>query len=461
MIGQLNLDTIVAIATPPGIGALGIIRLSGPDSIGIADKLFAGKNLTTVKSHTLHVGWLVEKNNPIDEVVISIFKNPKSYTGEDVVEISCHGSTYIQQQILQACIAQGARLAKPGEFTQRAFLNGKLDLTQAEAVADMISVETAAQHLTALHNLRGGFSNDLNQLREKLIHFAALIELELDFSEEDVEFADRTQLHLLLDEAIQQVSQLVQSFALGNAIKKGISVAIIGAPNAGKSTLLNALLNEERAIVSPIAGTTRDTIEETITISDIQFRFIDTAGIRQSQGDTIEDIGIERAIKNAENAQVIIHLIDMTSEKSKPTDTTFDWLKNYHNKIIEVHNKYDLWSLQNKNVAIAGNLATGIFITAKNNEGIEDLKNALVLKIGANNTNYTNTVITNTRHHTELQAILHSLKLVKQNMLDNLSSDLLALDLRQCLHHIGTLTGAVQHDRDILGTIFGKFCIGK
>jgi tRNA modification GTPase len=307
-------DTIVALATPSGIGAIGVIRLSGSRSIDIVNELFPSKDLHLQNSHTIHVGFIREDDADIDEVVVSLYKNPKSYTGEDVVEISCHGSPFVQQQVIQACIGKGARLAKAGEFTQRAFLNGKLDLTQAEAVADLISSNTAASQKTALHNIRGGFSQVLKQLRENLIQFSALIELELDFSQEDVEFADRTKFHELVDSASIVTKQLLQSFQLGNVIKNGVSVAIIGKPNAGKSTLLNALLNENRAIVSEIAGTTRDTIEEVINIDGILFRLIDTAGIRDHSTDVIELIGIEKSREKIKQSDELIYIFDVNTE---------------------------------------------------------------------------------------------------------------------------------------------------
>jgi len=306
-------DTIVALATPQGIGAIGVIRLSGKDAIGIVNKIFPSKDLSKQSSHTIHVGFLKENGNDIDEAVVSLFKTPKSYTGEDVVEVSCHGSPFVQQQVIQACIRNGARLAKPGEFTQRAFLNGKLDLVQAEAVADLIASNTNASQKAALHNIRGGFSNVLKQLREDLIRFSALIELELDFSQEDVEFAYRTKFYELVEGAGSVTTQLLESFRLGNVIKNGVSVAIIGKPNAGKSTLLNTLLNENRAIVSDIAGTTRDTIEEVINIDGILFRLIDTAGIRESSSDVIELIGMEKSREKIRQSDEVIYIFDVNT----------------------------------------------------------------------------------------------------------------------------------------------------
>jgi tRNA modification GTPase len=443
-------DTIVAIATAPGIGAIAVIRLSGNNSIAIVNQLFTSKNLNKQPSHTLHVGVLKTDNEIIDEVVVAIYKSPKSYTGEDIVEISCHGSPFIQQQIIDVCIKQGARLAKPGEFTQRAFLNGKIDLTQAEAVADIIAAQSLASKQTALKQLRGGFSNDLSMLRNQLIGFAALIELELDFSQEDVAFADRNQFMLLINQLITTTDTLANSFKLGNVIKNGVSVAIIGKPNAGKSTLLNALLNEERAIVSDIAGTTRDTIEETLNINGIIFRIIDTAGIREHSDDAIENLGIERSRSNAEKANLIIHLIDLTDNEMPD----IEWLKPFDAKTIKVFNKADAANAMpaNKN---------GIFISAKSGKGIEQLKNELYKKATGEEINIENTIITNARHYNALLKVKEALFDIKTGLLNNISGDLLAPDIRKCLNYLGIITGEIEIDRDILGTIFSKFCIGK
>lgn len=452
-------DTIVALATPPGIGAIGMIRLSGNDAIAIANTIFKGKNLLKQKSHSLHFGQIIalptaqqltqNEHEIIDEVVASVFKNPKSFTGEDVVEISGHGSPYILQKIIEACIAAGARMAKPGEFTQRAFLNGKLDLAQAEAVADLIAANSKAAQQTALNQLRGGFSSDLKLLREELINFAALIELELDFSDEDVEFADRNQLKKLIDIIYQKTTSLIESFKLGNAIKNGISVVIIGKPNAGKSTLLNALLNEERAIVSDIAGTTRDTIEETLNINGILFRLIDTAGIRAHSADVIENMGIERSKQNAEKADMIIHLIDATDIEG----SDFDWLKQFADKTITVLNKADVVTSFNDQYAIS--------ISARQKSNMEMLQAAMYKKAVGETLNTEATIVTNARHHAALLKIKESLLAIKLGMNNNLSGDLLTVDIRRALHYLGEITGQVEVDRDILGTIFGKFCIGK
>src|SRR5687767_7578225 len=337
-------DTIVALATPPGIGALGIIRLSGEEAIRIVNELFPSKNLEKENSHTIHVGLLKNTEQVLDEVVVSIYKAPRSYTGENIVEISCHGSPFIHQQVIDACIQKGARLAKPGEFTQRAFINGKLDLTQAEAVADLIASNTNASHKTAVNNIRGGFSNASKNLREQLVKFSALIELELDFSQEDVEFVDRAELKKLLQHAKLQTTHLLDSFRLGNVIKNGVTVAIIGKPNAGKSTLLNVLLNEERAIVSEIAGTTRDTIEEIINIDGILFRLIDTAGIRTHTTDAIESVGIEKSREKMRTADVVIYLFDVNETDPADLETTIREMKGEAITPLLVANKTDMIS---------------------------------------------------------------------------------------------------------------------
>ncbi|MBO9591859.1 MAG: tRNA uridine-5-carboxymethylaminomethyl(34) synthesis GTPase MnmE [Niabella sp.] len=447
-------DTIAAIATPPGIGAIGVIRLSGKTAIPVADAIFKGKKLEAQPTHTVHFGHIIapEDGSLVDEVVVTLFKGPKSYTGEDVVEISGHGSPYILQKILEAAISAGARLAKAGEYTQRAFLNGKLDLTQAEAVADLIAADSQAQQQAALQQLRGGFSGDLEKLREQLINFAALIELELDFSDEDVEFADREQFRILISNLRSQISNLLQSFRLGNVIKNGVSVAIIGKPNAGKSTLLNALLNEERAIVSAIAGTTRDTIEETLNIQGVLFRLIDTAGIREHTTDQIESIGIERSRRNAEKASLILHLVDVTD----PDTSGIEWLKPFAGKTIEVLNKTDQVSGSQRS-----NLQSAISISAKKNTGIEALKQLMYERAVGETIHTENTIVTNARHFDALSRMMESLEAIEAGMRAGLTGDLLSIDIRRTLHYLGEITGQVEVDRDILGTIFGKFCIGK
>jgi tRNA modification GTPase len=454
-------ETIVALATPPGEGAIGIIRLSGDNAIAIADKIFKGKHLAAQASHTIHFGKIVEDNTIIDEAVVSIYKAPKSYTGEDTIEISCHGSNYVLQQVINLCIANGAHMAKPGEFTQRAFLNGKLDLTQAEAVADLIASRSGAAHRSAIHNLRGGFSGELRAMREELIKFSALIELELDFSEEDVEFADRTQLTTLLNQLTAVTERLVQSFKLGNAVKNGISVAIIGKPNAGKSTLLNALLNEERAIVSDIAGTTRDTIEETLNINGILYRLIDTAGIRQHSADTIENIGIERSLKTMREANVVLYLFDVTTNSAEDINQQEAALQAEEVNYIFVANKVDSIGLHVANEKFNG-AAQGriLYISAKDGDYINDLKQILYAQTVSGDINAEGTIITNARHHIALQQVLQSLHDVHRAMEAHISGDLLALDIRRCLHYLGEITGEITTE-DKLDYIFSKFCIGK
>jgi tRNA modification GTPase len=452
-------DTVVALATPPGVGAIGVIRLSGKNSFGIINQLFPSKNLNNESSHTLHVGFIREDGKDIDEVVVSLFKNPKSYTGEDVVEISCHGSPYVQQQVINACIKRGARLAKPGEFTQRAFLNGKLDLTQAEAVADLIASNTSASQKAALHTIRGGFSENLKSLRERLISFSALIELELDFSQEDVEFADRKQLYELIDELTISTSKLVNSFRLGNVIKNGVSVAIIGKPNAGKSTLLNSLLNENRAIVSEIAGTTRDTIEEVINIDGILFRLIDTAGIRKHSTDIIEGFGIERSLQKIKTADVVLYLFDAGTE-------TVAELKNQVSEFEEMEIKYLLVAnkIDETGEAVAKEKFNGIekviFISAKQHLHTEVLKRSMVDSVLQGQVQTENTIITNARHFHALKEVEKSLTDIKNGLDDQLPGDLLALDIRRCLHYLGEITGEITNE-DQLDYIFSKFCIGK
>ncbi|MBL0181753.1 MAG: tRNA uridine-5-carboxymethylaminomethyl(34) synthesis GTPase MnmE [Chitinophagaceae bacterium] len=451
-------DTIVALATPQGIGAIGVIRLSGKDAISIVNKLFSSKDLAKQNSHTIHVGFLKEEGSDIDEVVISLFKTPKSYTGEDVVEISCHGSPFVQQQVVQACIRNGARLAKPGEFTQRAFLNGKLDLAQAEAVADLIASNTSASQKTALHNIRGGFSNVLKQLRENLIQFSALIELELDFSQEDVEFADRTKFYALIDDANSVTKQLLESFRLGNVIKNGVSVAIIGKPNAGKSTLLNTLLNENRAIVSDIAGTTRDTIEEVINIDGILFRLIDTAGIRDNSNDVIELIGIEKSREKIRLSDEVIYIFDVNTETHAEVGAAMALVGEANPNYLLVGNKADVLGLDKAPQKFAGEDI--LFISAKDKLHIDLLKERLVDKVIQGNINSENTIITNARHYEALKEVDRSLADIKAGLDTKIPGDLLALDIRRCLHYISEITGDISNE-NVLDYIFSKFCIGK
>jgi len=450
-------DTIVALATPQGIGAIGVIRLSGPQAWTIADSLFPSKDLMKQASHTIHVGFLKHNDLVLDEVVISLFRGPRSYTGEDVVEISCHGSPYILEQVINACIAIGARAAKPGEFTQRAFLNGKMDLTQAEAVADLIASHSAAAHHTAIHNIRGGFSAVLKQLREELIQFSALIELELDFSQEDVEFADRTRLYTLVDDAINTTRNLAESFRLGNVIRNGVQVAIIGKPNAGKSTLLNALLNENRAIVSDIAGTTRDTIEEVLNIDGILFRLIDTAGIREHTADVIESIGVEKSREKMRAADLVVYLFDVR-EEPKELEEALSMLRQENANFVLVANKTDLIGEESARVKFSD--PNMIFMSARSARNIEALKKRLVEAVASGNISANETIITNARHYQALQQVLSALTDIRTGMDNGLPGDLLALDIRRCLHFLGEITGEINIE-DKLDYIFSKFCIGK
>jgi len=451
-------DTIVALATPPGVSAIGVVRLSGNKALPIIDQLFPSKNLSGQPSHSLHVGFIHDEEKILDEAVVSIYKNPRSYTGEDLVEISGHGSPYVLQQIINACIRKGARLAKPGEFTQRAFLNGKMDLTQAEAVADLIASNTASSQKAALHNIRGGFSNQLKDLREKLIRFSALIELELDFSQEDVEFADRKQLNDLVDEVDKVTTSLINSFQLGNVIRNGISVAIIGKPNAGKSTLLNTLLNEDRAIVSEIPGTTRDTIEEVINIDGILFRLIDTAGIRQHTADVIESVGVKRSLEKMKQADLVLYIFDVKEPVSEQKSIKSE-LETNNIKVIFVANKIDEGSeieLKQK-FADDGNM---VFVSAKNGLYLETLKERMVDTVLQGQVQTESTIVTNTRHYHALQQLHSSLLDVKKGLTEKLPGDLLALDIRRCLYYLGEITGEITNE-DQLDYIFSKFCIGK
>jgi len=452
-------DTIVALATPPGVSALGVVRLSGNDAFQIVNSLFPSKNLSIQNSHTIHVGFLRDDNMLIDEVVISIYKAPHSYTGEDCVEISGHGSPYVLQQIIQACIKKGARLARAGEFTQRAFLNGKMDLAEAEAVADLIASNSALSQTTALKNMRGGFSQELRQLRERLIRFSALIELELDFSQEDVEFADRRQLFELIDEAERVTKSLIHSFALGNVIRNGVSVAIVGKPNAGKSTLLNTLLNEERAIVSEIPGTTRDTIEEMINIGGVIFRLIDTAGIRHHTPDTIERIGVQRSLEKMKQADLVLYLFDVSELTVEELIELRNDIAQQHVKYLFVANKIDLAGekfSKEKFERIPGVL----FISAISGLHIGQLKQKMVDAVLEGAVQTESAIVTNARHLEALQKFLTSLQDVRKGLADKLSGDLLALDIRECLQYLGEITGAITTE-DQLDYIFSKFCIGK
>ena len=451
-------DTIVALATPPGMGAIGVIRVSGKQTFALLNELFPSKNLSEQASHTIVVGLLKDQNKVLDEVVLSLFKGPKSYTGEDVIEISCHGSAYIEAQIMAAITARGARLAKAGEFTQRAFLNGKLDLAQAESVADLIASNSEASKRAAIHTMRGGFSTDLAYLREQLIKFSALIELELDFAEEDVEFANRSALHSTVNELQQATQQLINSFALGNVIKNGVQVAIIGKPNAGKSTLLNALLNENRAIVSDIAGTTRDTIEEVLNIEGVLFRLIDTAGIRTQTDDVIEKLGVAKSLEKMNAADLVVYLFDAQTTSLEDILIVAQELTSTGIKHVLVANKID--SITPEKLAELQTVASIVCIAAKNKLAIDTLKTALVQKAVGGDVQTESTVVTNTRHQDALLKLQASLQDVSAGLSAKITGDLLALDIRQCLHYLGLITGEITND-DQLDYIFSKFCIGK
>lgn len=463
---MINNETIVALATPSGAGAIAIIRMSGKDAIAVAADVFqsvSGKNITTQKTHTIHLGTIVDGTKIYDQVLVSLFKNPNSYTGEDVIEISCHGSTFIQQQIIQLLLRKGCRMAQAGEFTLRAFLNGKLDLSQAEAVADLISSDNEASHQIAMQQMRGGFSNEISKLREELLNFASLIELELDFAEEDVAFADRTQFNELLQRIEFVLKRLIDSFAVGNVIKNGIPVAIVGEPNVGKSTLLNALLNEDRAIVSDIAGTTRDTIEDELVIDGIGFRFIDTAGIRETI-DVVESIGIKKTFEKIEQAQVVLFLIDssqLIDNSLESLKSEIELIKNKYplKTLLVIFNKMDLMSselVENINSEISNSL----LISAKNKIGIDNLKHQLLSFVNTGALRNNETIITNTRHYDSLHKALEEISKVKYGIQTNLSSDLMSIDIRQALYYFGEITGEVTND-ELLGNIFANFCIGK
>ncbi len=467
-------DNIIALATPAGSGAIGVIRLSGPDVIGIVNRFFEGKlkkkDLNKVQSHSIHLGYLKTNNKILDEVLVSVFKNPHSYTGEDVIEISVHGSSYIQQQILQLFLKNGLRHAKAGEFTLRAFLNGKMDLSQAEAVADLIASDSETSHRLALQQMRGGFSNEIKKLRDELIHFASLMELELDFAEEDVEFADRKQFSALIHRIKKTLKQLVDSFAVGNVLKEGVPVAIIGAPNVGKSTLLNALLNEERAIVSNIAGTTRDVIEDEIVLDGVRFRFIDTAGIREAQ-DEIEMIGIRKTYQKIDEAKVIIFLMDACKASTsaschKPEENTvleqveMEVIQSQFpdKKVLAVINKTDLadkldYDIDPKKFNI-------IEISAQQKTGLDKLKNELTAIIKKGELNQNEIIVSNARHFEALSHALEAIVQVENGIDSKLSTDLLSIDIRAALHHLGEITGEISTD-DLLDNIFRNFCIGK
>ncbi len=465
-------NTICALATPPGSSAIALIRISGPDAFSICKKIFQPKkkntDLSKVPSHTIHFGNIVYKSELIDEVLVSVYKAPNSYTGEDSIEISCHGSEYIQQKMIGALIDSGARMAKPGEFTLRAFMNGKFDLSQAEAVADLIAANSKASHDLALNQMRGGYSRKIKDLRQQLVHFASLIELELDFSEEDVEFADRKELFLLLKKLKSEVGQLVESFSQGNVLKKGIPVAIIGKPNVGKSTLLNTILNEEKAIVTDIPGTTRDAIEDTIIIDGIAFRFVDTAGLRESS-DRIESIGIERTYEKIKQARIILFLFDVSEDSCE--DIIGD-LKAFRQEMKENLTEEEF---ESKKVIIIGNKIDNlveaprhfkkfvemecIFISAKRKENISMISESLVKSVKAGDFQ-DQAIVSNLRHYEALSKALRAIKNIQKGFKKNIPSDLIAIDIKEALHYLGEITGEVTTN-EILDNIFRNFCVGK
>lgn len=451
-----NDQTIVALATPNGTGAIGVIRLSGPDAIVIANRVFKGKDLTAQPSHTIHFGHIFDGDVVLDEVLVSLFVAPKSYTRENVVEISCHGSAYIIESVIKLLIKNGARSAKAGEFTLRAFLNGQLDLSQAEAVADLIAANSKASQQVALQQLRGGFSSQLKSLRDQLVQFASLIELELDFAEEDVEFANRDQLKKLVTEILRVTGNLIRSFELGNAIKQGVNTVIAGRPNAGKSTLLNALLNEERAIVSHIPGTTRDTIEEVLNISGINFRLIDTAGIREAT-DTIEQIGVRRTMEKISQSALLVYVFDAVAMSAADIETDLQSLQKPGINIIPVANKIDL--LTEKQRLSLPNPPNTILVSAKEKHSIDELKNKIYASAIKSQLNDNEILITNIRHLEALQKTEEALVRALNGM-DNVTSDFLSIDIKQALYYLGEITGVVTTD-DLLENIFSKFCIGK
>jgi len=459
---QYSSSTICALATAPGIGAIAVIRLSGENAIEICNKVFFGKDITKVETHTAHYGTIRNGDRIVDEVLLTVFKGKKSFTGENSVEISTHGSPYIQQQVIQLLLTNGAESAGPGEFTLRAFLNGKLDLSQAEAVADVISANSETSHELAMSQMRGGFSTEIQKLREQLIHFASLIELELDFGEEDVEFADRADLKELVGQLNSVLTKLVNSFDYGNVIKTGVPVAIIGEPNVGKSTLLNALLNEEKAIVSEIAGTTRDVIEDEMILNGVSFRFIDTAGIRETT-DTIESLGIEKTFQKLDQASIVLLLVDASeitrAQLLEDIQKIKDRIEGKNKRLIIVANKVDKSDSKVVVEAKFEGIENTIFISAKAKENVKEIETRLFdfVQSGALNNDV---VVTNARHYEALTKANESLAKVLEGLDLNITGDFLAMDIRQALHQLGLITGDITTD-DLLDNIFSKFCIGK
>ena len=457
---MLNNETIIALATPNGKGAISVIRISGSNAIASTEKLFKSKNnkvLSQQSSHTVHLGYLLKNENELDEVLITLFKGPHSYTGEDTIEISCHGSSYIQKEIIDLFIENGVRVANPGEFTLRAFINGKMDLNQAEAVADLIASENEGSHNLAMQQMKSGFSNDLKKLRGELLHFSSMIELELDFSQEDVEFAEREEFRKLTNTIKSELKTLIDSFQSGNVLKNGISVAIAGKPNAGKSSLLNTLLNEEKAIVSDIPGTTRDSIEDSLVINGINFRFTDTAGLRDTN-DVIESKGIEKTKEKINNAKILLYLFDINDTDINEIKSSLKTFKRKDLSILLVRNKIDL-KIQNKKLFNDLNQFELIEISATEKKSVKKLKKRLIREVDVLNP-YTDTIISNSRHYEALIKALKAIEEVNKGLKNNLSGDLLAVDIKRSVEFLAEITGDITND-DVLGNIFANFCIGK
>ena len=457
---MLNNETIIALATPNGKGAISVIRISGSNAIASTEKLFKSKNnkvLSQQSSHSVHLGYLLKNENELDEVLITLFKGPHSYTGEDTIEISCHGSSYIQKEIIDLFIENGVRVANPGEFTLRAFINGKMDLNQAEAVADLIASENKGSHNLAMQQMKSGFSNDLKKLRGELLHFSSMIELELDFSQEDVEFAEREEFRKLTNTIKSELKTLIDSFQSGNVLKNGISVAIAGKPNAGKSSLLNTLLNEEKAIVSDIPGTTRDSIEDSLVINGINFRFTDTAGLRDTN-DVIESKGIEKTKEKINNAKILLYLFDINDTDINEIKSSLKTFKRKDLSILLVRNKIDL-KIQNKKLFNDLNQFELIEISATEKKSVKKLKKRLIREVDVLNP-YTDTIISNSRHYEALIKALKAIEEVNKGLKNNLSGDLLSVDIKRSVEFLAEITGDITND-DVLGNIFANFCIGK
>ena len=457
---MINKKTIIALATPNGLGAISVIRISGEDSISTTEKLFKPKNkkiLSKQKSHTVHLGHLLRNGHELDEVLVTLFRGPRSYTGEDIIEISCHGSTYIQQEIINLFVDNGIRVANPGEFTLRAFINGKMDLNQAEAVADLIASENEGSHKLAMQQMKSGFSNDLKKLRSELLHFSSMIELELDFSQEDVEFAKRDEFKKLTNKIIFELSNLIDSFKSGNVLKNGIYVTIAGKPNAGKSSLLNTLLNEDKAIVSEIPGTTRDSIEDSLILDGIKFKFTDTAGLRKTK-DIIESKGIEKTIEKINNARILVYLFDTNDTNFKEISKDIESFKRDDLSIILVRNKIDLINKNSKLIKELENIEI-LEICANDIKSVLKLKNKLINEVSVLNP-YSDTIISNSRHFEALIKAIKAIREVSKGLEENISGDLLSVDIRNSITNLAEITGEITND-DVLGNIFANFCIGK